>query len=143
MKVSSDISFLKNLFTTEIYFIKETDRYLQNQSNKTIAEEPQPPLESPSDLIIFLTSEPSDGENELLVKILSSIDLSIEKVSIQFQSESFLSPSFSTNITKAISFGVNITLPDTIKLIRTVPLNQLDSEVSSKKELWAELKANF
>ncbi len=143
MKVSSDISFLKNLFTTEIYLIKETDRYLQNQSNKTIVEEPQPPLESPSDLIIFLKSEPSDSENELLVKILSSIDLSIEKVSIHFQSESFLSPSFSTNITKAISFGVNITLPDTIKLIRTVPLNQLDSEVSSKKELWAELKANF
>ncbi len=143
MKVSSDISFLKNLFTTEIYLIKETDRYPQNQTDEVIAEEPKPPFESPSDLVIFLTSEPSDTEIELLKKILSSIDSSIEKVSIHLQPGSSPGRSFSPNITKAISFGINITLPDTINLIRTVSLSQLDLEVSSKKELWAQLKAEF
>ncbi len=143
MKINSDPSFLKELFSTEIYSI----------SDPSVITSPEVEEEAmlisfqgdgTSGVAIFVPEKATSSENEFLKKILSSIQLTTKSIALFTGVLPNTSDALKDlQINKVISFGLDIELNNDFIHIPSASLSELIEQVSLKRELWSQLKANF
>jgi hypothetical protein len=145
MDISRDPAFLKDLYTTELYSIKEkkTDPAAEAPAVQESAAPYTNLGDGSSGVALLFPENPGDEELSLVVKILASIQIPIAST-LQFTEipENIDQLLADCHIHTVISFGVAFN-NSKVTILQTQSPAILQTDIEAKKELWASLKAHF
>ena len=142
MEFSKNTEFLKSIYTTDLYSIKEKPTVstpTTNQEDNTVAYEG----DGSSGVAILLKEPPSSEEKLLLEKILTSINTPLATTLLFTSRTSDIEQVLKDHsITKIVLFYPQ-DLSESFLTIQSHSLSDLLVHVEHKKALWTELKKHF